>query len=742
MLLATSLAAGMLPTAISSAEAETAPVPIETAVPTVPLSVKEPLPTGNLLEGGDFNDISCVGNWNSNTQTVTYMEDENGGYIECSGIVQNYRGFIYTPPKAVKAGKYKFTGYIRCAVPGEISILRVHFYSNYGNTHSTFWAYPTSDEWLKVECYIDITTPLYNITVSGGTSPILTQDYCLDSFSLVPVTSIPKDAPTSFGKEHTYAEVEAAALAAAPTYPMYDHAAEMEKYEVQGIMINQDADGFINSVGQYGCSEQDLVDFALQFKDTHVTDYVMQLCNTLATFPSKTNESLLDNYYIKDENGKVIGTSTYTGSVGAHHIYENLDTDYVGVWTDILRENGINPWISFRMNDAHGRNDAASDLMSDFYYENPQFRRAPDDNGVNKYYRNCYDYSHKEIRDNMLAMIDEALYRYNVYGIELDWQREMFLFGIGKEAEGMVILNQFMRDVKATVAKYEEKYGHEIKIGVRVASDVQTNMNFGLDVMTWVKEDIVDMVCPSGRHATADNGTPVAEWKKLLEGHDVILAPCIENNIQSHPDAGTATQTFETYCASAAMFLSEGADRVYLYNYFRRIDSMITDADRITTDSNKLPIASPKQYHNIITTIGSLDKLMERNRKLIVTYNDLKSPTEAAEAQLPQMAFPMPGKSVNIVQATGEIPEGAKVTYKFSLPNTKYAEKQPPVLMINGEACTFEKIEYSSLGITNRPIYCYDVPVSLHDDGTFEAKITHTDYIEVDYAEIYIEAAK
>lgn len=76
--------------------------------------------------------------------------------------------------------------------------------------------------------------PLYNITVSGGTSPILTQDYCLDSFSLVPVTSIPKDAPTSFGKEHTYAEVEAAALAAAPTYPMYDHAAEMEKYEVQG----------------------------------------------------------------------------------------------------------------------------------------------------------------------------------------------------------------------------------------------------------------------------------------------------------------------------------------------------------------------------------------------------------------------------------------------------------------------------------------------------------------------------
>lgn len=735
--LAALLALGAVPSLLSASDAGGADG--VTASPTVPLSLTDAIPENSLLPGGDFNSMSCVSNWNANTQTITWMEDDNGGFIECSGIVQNYRGFIYTPPTRVPAGKYRFTGYFRCATPGEITILRLHF--NYGSQNSVFWLYPSSGEWLKVECYVELTAPLTNIKVSGGTNTILTQSYCLDNFSLVPVSSIPENAPTSFGREYSYAEVEAAALAALPEYPMYDHAAESEKYEVQGLFINQDADGFISSVGDYGCSEQDLADFARQFRDTHVTDYVIQLCNTLSTYPSEVLEDLSDKYYIRDESGNVTGFSDVNSFVGAHHVFETLDTDYIGIWCDILRENGINPWISFRMNDAHGRNEESSDLVSDYFHNNPQLRRAPDYNGVNKYWNNCYDYANKEVRDNMLAFIDEALYRYNVYGVELDFLREIFLFRPGEEEAGKAILTGFMHDVDGIIKKYEEKYGHDIKLGVRVASDVQTNLNFGLDVIGWVKADLVDMVCPSGRYSTTDNNLPVAQWKALLEGHDVVLAPCIETNIQAHPASGTSSQTFETYCASAAYYLSEGADRVYLYNYFRRIENMITDADRITTDDAKLPVSSPKQYHNIITTIGSLDKLTERNRRMIVTYNDLASPTAEAVGQLPQAVFPLPGKTIQLEQNVGRIPEGAKVTFKFSLPTDGYT-KNPPTVHVNAIPCTYERLEYSSMGITTKPIYCYSVPREAWGDGLFRIKITPNEYTETDYAEIYIEAAK
>ncbi len=733
LVLSAVLVLGLMPSLMGASEEVVTTAAPETTTKTVPLSITEPIPAGDLLKNGDFNAASCVGSWNSNTQTINWVEDENGGYIECSGISQNYRGFIYKT--AISAGKYKLTFFVRCAVPGEITILRVNFY--HGSTNTVYYLYPTSDEWLKVECYVDAPAPIYQITFAGGTSPILVQDYCIDNMSLVPVDEIPADAPTEFyheGRKHTYAEVEAAAAANAPTYDMYDKAAEDALYKIDGLFINQDADSFSSST----CSEEDIVAYAMQFKDTHVTDYVLCLNNTLSSFPSEVFEDLADKYYVRDEEGNIIGTDSYYA--GSHHIFDELDTDQFGVANDVFREIGINTWISFRMNDCHGRNDAASQLMSDFFYKNPQFRRCPDYRGVNDYWRNAYDFKHQEIRDMWLAYIDEALYRYDVYGIELDWLREPFVFAPGEEAAGVPILNQFVRDVAAIVEKYEELYDHDIKLGIRVASDLQTNLNFGLDVKTWVEDGIIDMLCPSGRYATTDSTIPMAEWKELIGERDIVLAPCIETNIKSYPSSGSGNHTLETYCGYAAMLYEQGADKIYLYNYYRNMGNMMTDEDRITTDSAKLSISSPKQYHNIITTIGSYDKVKTMNRRVIMTYNDLKSPAEEAKGQLPAMVFMFSGQTIKLTQHVGPIPEGATVKLKYSLPNELYKEFRPNTY-VNGVECTYEKYEYSSTGITSCPIFVYDVPAEAFDE-VFNMEFVPNEFTEIGYVEICIYPAK
>lgn len=729
---------GLMPSLIGASEvAETTTATEETTTATVPLSIAEPLPEGDILKTGDFNEMSCLGNWNSNTQTINWIEDANGGYIECSGIAINYKGFIYNPPQTITTGKYKFTCYVRCAVPGELTILRLIF--THGSTTTTYYMYPTSDEWLKVECYVDAPKPITKITFQGGTDPMFIQDYCIDNVSIVPVDEIPEDAPTEFyfeGKKHSYADVEAAAAANAPVYDMYDKAAEDEIYEINGLFINQDAD----SLGSSTCSEDDIVAYAMQFKDTHVTDYVLCLCNTLSSFPSEVFEDLADKYYVRDEEGNVIGTDDYYA--GAHHIFETLDTDIYGVLNDTFREIGINTWISFRMNDCHGRNDTNSQLMSDFFYKNPQYRRASDYTGTNSYWNNAYDFAHKAIRDMWLAYIDEALYRYDVYGVELDWLREPFIFAIGEEEAGIPILNQFMLDVEAVIEKYEELYGHDIKFGVRVAPDVQTNLNFGIDVVTWIEDGVIDMLCPSGRYATTDSTMPVAEWKEIIGDRDIILAPCIEANIKSTSSAytGTGSHTLETYCGYAAMYYAQGADKIYIYNYYRNMSNMMTDEDRITTDSAKLPVSSPKQYHNIITTIGSYDKVMERNRRVIVTYNDLESPTESAVGQLPARVFMFSGQTIKITQAVGVIPEGATVKIKYSLPNELYKDFRPDVF-VNGVECIDEGYEYSSMGITSCPVFVCDVPAEAFDE-VFEMEFVPNEYTEIDYIEITITLAE
>ncbi len=42
------------------------------------------------------------------------------------------------------------------------------------------------------------------------------------------------------------------------------------------------------------------------------------------------------------------------------------------------------------------------------------------------------------------------------------------------EYDGVEIMNEFMREIDALVHKYEGKYGHKIKMAVRVAADIQT----------------------------------------------------------------------------------------------------------------------------------------------------------------------------------------------------------------------------------------------------------------------------
>ncbi len=702
----------------------------------VPLSIAEPLPEKNVLRGSDFNEISCIGEWQANTQSVNWEWDENGGYIKLGGIVQNYRGFNYVPLGRPDAGKYKVTGYVRCATPGEITCLRMFFYWGVSGEQHMISLNPTSDEWLKFETYIELTSKLTRIHICGEAHPIFTQPYCLDNISIEPVDEIPEDVPTVFGTPYSAAEVEAASLAAKPVYDKYDKAAEdAAGYEIQGIMINQDADGPFSAL--IGASEDQIIDFAKSFRETHVTDYILCLNNTLASFPSDSWYDVIDKYYEKEENGVAVDyTSRYAGP---YHIFETLESDHFGLMNEGFREVGINTWLSMRVNDLHGHSETVSPLLSDFHHQHPEVQRVKHPSTQRQYWNAGYDYTYRIIQERLLSLFNDALGRYDVYGIEIDFHRDLYLWYIGGEYNGLDIFNNLMRELRDLVAVYEEKYGHEIKIGVRVDANIETNYVFGLDVMTWVQEDIVDMVCVSNEFDTTNNNTPIRLWKSLLAPYGVELAGCIEQYVKSTKDGTKGENDFESYNAVAANYLSQGADKVYLYNYFLGCKEYITDEDRITTDDNSLSVSAIKQHHNIITTIGSYDKLMTKNRKMITTYPTTFMAWQNSQAQLPQSAFP--GKTIVVNQYVGDIPEGATVTLKFALPSAAYS-KNPPNLLVNGVACTYEKVEYSSMGVTPKPLFCYDVPYEACTTGNFYIEILPNDYTEVSYVEVYIEPAK
>ena len=711
-------------------------------------AVEEAVPDDNVLYMSDFDSAGALKGVSANQKQLTQVRTDTGSYLQMQYITTNYVGIkLIHPDGVIPAGEYYFTGYLRTMYVDEVTGLRIIFHSEEGELVigknasgaevKKFTVYPTSDEWMKVEGYVKLTEDLVDISVCGETDPKYIQPYCIDNFSLVPAT-----IPDGYTIQNVWGQYVSGATAYASqvdskfTWPVWYEEFEAQ-YEVQGVIVNQDADSLIGAVPG---TVDGIKKFAYGYAGSHVTDFMICVNNMNSTFQTDLENwtDLVDKYYQTEENGVAVDYTNDSSAKGAYnHYVVNSEAlggrDYFDILCEAFAEVGINPWISFRMNDLHGQGETTSVLLSDFYHNNPELRRVQENRrsyaAGNSYYYRALDWTHEIVRERFLAYINEALSRYDCYGIELDFQREIWLWHPGGEYNGIEILNDFMREVDALTELYGAKYGHEIKVCVRVASDVETNYDFGLDVLTWAAEDIIDMVIPTGRWSSTDTDIPVTLWTSLMHPHGVSVAPCIE--IQTN---GESRHTFETYNGIAASFLSQGADKIALFNQYIGFEG-INDIYKISSEDEM--VAGTYRHWVIVSTIGSYEKLMTRNRRVILTYNDTYNIWQGSNSQL-QM-WGEAGETVTLRFPIGDLPLGATATVKFSV-NTPN-DTEPPIVYINSERAEFVSIEYNEEGYTTNPILCYRVPSSALDDMFAVVDITPAHTLRIHYAEARVDVA-
>ncbi len=287
------------------------------------------------------------------------------------------------------------------------------------------------------------------------------------------------------------------------------------------------------------------------------------------------------------------------------------------------RHHSISPWISLRMNDVHVNGNLDHPIHSDFWRK-PEFFRK----GHPGYYARALDYAHAEVRAHHKALIVETLELYDIDGLELDFMREPYLFSKGKEQEGRLILNEWLRDIRKLIDDAATGRGHAIKLGVRVPASPETALGLGLDAPTWSKEGLVDLVVVTPRWSTIDFTIPIAKWRDLL-GDRVTLAGGLEVNYQPYLKIPNRMVTKEEATGAAIGVLSGGADVVYLFNYFQ----------------NKHPHWSPPEYQRMLNAFSSVKELQKLPRRHAVTFSDVTIPGEEYPSPLPasgtQLSFDM-----------------------------------------------------------------------------------------------------
>ncbi len=717
--------------------------PVSATEDIVVPSISDPIPEGDILNGeGDFNSPSDLNRWKSNYtgQTMTYLEDDNGGCVRFGGILLNNYGFRYTPSTTVTPGLYKITIYIRTAKPNAFSYNRLYIKDVGGNTY-IFKLYPTN-EWLKGEFYLDLKQNIQYIDIFGGPSAGYVQTYVVDNLSMVPVTSIPAGASDSAGtlmgtSSEAY-EIDKG-LYEDLIYEPYD-AEKNAQYAVQGITINQDADSY--ATGLAGMTEKAIRDQALNIANTHITDYVFCVNNRSSTYPTDVWPDIAEKYYIKNEGGISVDYTQNSYVLGAYNTFIRDGIDGYKIMLDELPKHNINPWISIRMNDIHGNESSLRHLLSSTYFDHPEWFRVRYDSkisvkgwgGLDK----ALDYGQEAVREYFLSYIEETLDRYDMYGLELDYKRNISLFQYGKEYPGIEILNDFMRDVQKLVARAEIKHGHAIKIAVIIAPEYETNVDLGLDVLTWVDEGIVDRVIIKSDYDTTYNDIPIKLWDTLLSPYNVELCAGIEYLLDTMGGKLAGVPTYETLAAACANYLSQGADNIYLYNYYGGLGKSYSDEEKVTSQDSNIGLKSDMGYWNMITTMGSYEKLMLSNRRMVLTYNDTQVYWHDQFRPLPLSI--MKGNTRTLSMSIGDVYEGCKLTFKFSAPDACTEEGKIPTVVINGIEVKYIGYESNPLGLISNRVLMYEVPTELNDDMYLSADITANEYTLIQYAEIYVDA--
>jgi len=303
-----------------------------------------------------------------------------------------------------------------------------------------------------------------------------------------------------------------------------------------------------------------------ELEGTHVDVFIQSVNhgNDLFLYPTKVAELYGAN--IKDGEYKEKVFRRW-----ALNVRSLLDAghDPLVVWAKRAHALGMQFWPSMRMNDIHcDWVKRWPTLRSTWEKSHPELRigDAAPDRYVELYKRKttwAHDFAKQEVRDRKFALIEEMCLNYDVDGFELDFQRHPYYFKNGQERDGMPLMTQFVRRVQNRLNEIGKRKGRRLVLHARVPPTFEMCQEVGLDVRTWIRQGLIDVVTPMDT-GYLDMNADVRGFAQVARGTDCRVAGGLEHYVKGY---GGRRTTIDMMRAASLGYFNEGASSVYLFNY-------------------------------------------------------------------------------------------------------------------------------------------------------------------------------
>jgi hypothetical protein len=231
--------------------------------------------------------------------------------------------------------------------------------------------------------------------------------------------------------------------------------------------------------------------------------------------------------------------------------------DQVRTVLDRARLRGMEAFLSFRMNELHDVDKPESPLLGEFWKAHPEWRVG----GYAGWGKEALNYAVPEVRAYFLALVKEALLRYDMDGFELDLMRWPHYFPLRPDSMSHYagILTELVGQVRSVVDSLSHARGHRILLTARVPSSLKGCAYMGADPATWCAKGYVDFLAIAPFLST-ENDINASEFKAVCGKVPIYTA--------QEFTMGNRQMTLGEKRAAAGLHYASGADGVYLFNYF------------------------------------------------------------------------------------------------------------------------------------------------------------------------------
>lgn len=240
---------------------------------------------------------------------------------------------------------------------------------------------------------------------------------------------------------------------------------------------------------------------------------------------------------------------------------------------DFCHQRKMELLFSVRMNDIH--DSFSSWEMPRWKREHPEYMMGkPGDMG--KYpgndprrYWSSLNYEIPEVREKIFRFFEDVCRRYDVDGIHLDFWRHMKFFPPTQEMKPVEprhveMMNDLLRRLRRMTEREGKRRGRPLIIAASVTLSVERSLFVGLDMKTWLEEDLVDVLAGDGGYVPKAMASQVVKLTELSHKYNVPFYPCISRKGM----IGTVLEhSVAAWRGTAMNIWHAGGDGVFVYDF-------------------------------------------------------------------------------------------------------------------------------------------------------------------------------